>query len=725
VFVNDLQKKQVEPFQADQKSFPRLQHHTQNAQRLLEKLAHNPKLETLLSARSVQEYFKERPDVKEWFCALQNELTQKEQFAFVALLALEQGDVLFPRGEELPKKESFKKTLAIVSAAETFYKPLGGIIGYHKKVLELVEAQLEKKPIEEDVSYSAPPVFDVRTEKNAENTYIRQGIEALPQMAELYAVGGAGDRLQLIDEKTRQPLPAARLEFLAKTLFELLVADLEAREYLYYKLYGKDIICPIVLMTSEEKMNHSEIENLCEKANWFKRGKEHFRFIVQPVTPVISQEGTWAIQGPAELLLKPGGHGVIWKLAKDAEVFDWLLKEQKTALIVRQINNPLAGLDATLLTLFGYGIGHNMSFGFASCPRRENAQEGMNVLKKKNGRYTISNLEYTEFSRLKNHEFQASKCPANTNILFAQIDAVSEAVEKDPIPGMLVNMKLPVHTILDNKRTTLLGARLESTMQNIADVFSSPTKEQLPVFITLNDREKTISVAKKAYTQDASIFETPEGAFFDLLQANYALLKDYCQVEMKEFGSEGQYMQYGPSYLFTYHPALGPLYRIIGQKIRSGKIAQGSELELKIAELDLENFSLDGSLSIESECITAKMNNQEHTRQFSEQVGRARLKNCTIKNKGIDRTCQNCYWKKQIARKECFKIKLDGDSEFVAENIIFEGAYEFVIPHGMRGTAVMAQDGVHLLLEPIRGQAWHWNYAFDENNDIRLTKHVK
>lgn len=35
--------------------------------------------------------------------------------------------------------------------------------------------------------------------------------------------------------------------------------------------------------------------------------------------------------------MKPGGHGVIWKLMIDAGVFDWLGAQGRQAAIVRQI----------------------------------------------------------------------------------------------------------------------------------------------------------------------------------------------------------------------------------------------------------------------------------------------------------------------------------------------------------------------------------------------------
>jgi hypothetical protein len=50
---------------------------------------------------------------------------------------------------------------------------------------------------------------------------------------------------------------------------------------------------------------------------------------------------------------------------------------------VRQISNPMAGVDTTLLALAGTGYLQRRAFGFMSCERVVGAAEGMNVLQEK------------------------------------------------------------------------------------------------------------------------------------------------------------------------------------------------------------------------------------------------------------------------------------------------------------------------------------------------------
>lgn len=104
-------------------------------------------------------------------------------------------------------------------------------------------------------------------------------------------------------------------------------------------------------------------------------------------------------------------------------------------------SNPMAGTDATLLSLSGAGYADSRSFGFASCPRVVGAAEGMNVLLERrmchpDGRiehaYNVTNVEYTEFEKQGIDDVPAApgsqySCfPANTNVLYVGLKASSD-----------------------------------------------------------------------------------------------------------------------------------------------------------------------------------------------------------------------------------------------------------------------------------------------------------
>ena len=62
------------------------------------------------------------------------------------------------------------------------------------------------------------------------------------------------------------------------------------------------------------------------------------RLFEQPLVPVLSAEdGTWLLPEPLAPLMKPGGHGAIWKLMLDQGIFAWLARKRRDAAIVRQI----------------------------------------------------------------------------------------------------------------------------------------------------------------------------------------------------------------------------------------------------------------------------------------------------------------------------------------------------------------------------------------------------
>lgn len=56
------------------------------------------------------------------------------------------------------------------------------------------------------------------------------------------------------------------------------------------------------------------------------------------MVPVVSAEdGQWLLPEPVRPMMKPGGHGAIWKLMLDRGVFEYFSQRRRKAAIVRQI----------------------------------------------------------------------------------------------------------------------------------------------------------------------------------------------------------------------------------------------------------------------------------------------------------------------------------------------------------------------------------------------------
>lgn len=637
----------------------------------------------------------------------------KEEIKIVnIIISLGQADVLFYGIKD--NEEDFlslKNLLFKLIEVDKFYRPLGGLKGYHNKVIELKQAQ-ENIQDRQGLSFYMPKSVDIREKTPSVDTYIDCYLKNMPYIAEVYPLGGAGDRLGLFDEKTKEPLPTAMLKFGGVTLLQRMILDLEAREYLYYKKYNKQITTPIAIMTSDEKDNHQHVLSILKENNWFNRPKDSFKLFKQILVPVIAEDGLWTVNEPLDLVFKPGGHGALWKQMVESNIFLWLKEKNVQSILIRQINNPIAGIDYGLLAFIGYGILKKKSFGFSACQRVVDSAEGVDVLcQEKENRgyyYNHSNIEYTDFAKYNIEDIpfekgtNISKYPSNTNILFASLKEVEKAIEKDPYPGQIVNFKTIFYCLQkDGTKVEKKAARLEMMMQNIADNlkdFSKKdvedlTEDNLQTFVSFNKRLKTISVTKKQY-EKGSILETPVGCYLDLLKNYYNLLKNYCSVTLPKIQTEEDYLKIGPSFVCFLHPALGPIFEDIAKKINKGKISLFSELQLDIAELSLKNFKLNGSLLIFSKCIT-KVNNS-----FSTYVGKCELVDVNIINDGIDRDAENTYWKNDIKRKESLQIILNENSRFYAEGVTFKGNLFIEVPKNTKMTAY--QDNNILKFEMIR-----------------------
>lgn len=404
-----------------------------------------------------------------------------------------------------------------------------------------------------------------------------------------------------------------------------------------------------------------------------------------------------------------------------------MLSQQRPKALVRQINNPIAGIDNGLLAFTGLGLKKDKAFGFAACPSIPNAAEGKDVLREvktdRGYEYSIANIEYTQ------DVTNLDAYPANTNILFVDLKAVEKAVQVYPFPGMNINMKNKAPYITSEGVVGCIEAgRLESTMQNITDamtdIFDHPIEAEeeslLTTYLTLNERLKTISCTKRSYVPGSSMMETPEGCFYDLQTNYYHLFKNLCGMHMPSMPDLEKYFQTHPFNIHL-HPALGPLFSVIAQKIRKGKLSQDSEIRLDIAELELYNLDLDGSLHIIAEAVMGK-NDSNGILQYSWHSGKCVLRNVKVVNAGIDKTKKNIFWKNSVSHCELLKITLFGNAEFHAEDVIFEGSFAIEVPDGIRVTAFMKDKKVCFKKETISSPTWSWKYSFDKEDRIKIEK---
>ncbi|KAL8210763.1 hypothetical protein R6Q57_005200 [Mikania cordata] len=602
---------------------------------------------------------------------------------------------------------SLLKTLRDV---EEFYDCIGGIIGYQLTVLEILSqyAHEEKntnfKNIDNTnsmglqfVKIHPPSVLDLSLDTEYAAQAALWGIEGLPRLGEIYPLGGSADRLGLVDSVTGECLPAAMLPYCGHTLLEGLIRDLQAREFLYFKLFGEQCITPVAIMTSSAKNNHEHITLLCERFKWFGRGRSSFRLFEQPLVPAVNAEdGQWLAKGQFLPVCKPGGHGVIWKLAYEKGIFQWFRDHRREGATVRQVSNVVAATDVTLLAMAGIGLHEGKKLGFASCKRNLGATEGINVLIEKgkpDGTWTygLSCIEYTEFDKFGIDDGSSSNSlqtefPANTNILYVDLNAaehIASSKDEASLPGMVLNVKKTINFVDQfGLQHCVLGGRLECTMQNIADNLANSFPSQCS-----------------------------EG-----VEASLCMQID----------SNDKYADCGPPYLILLHPALGPLWEVTRQKFHGGSISKGSELQLEVSEFLWRNVQLDGSLVVTAENVMGSQidRNHESILQYGYRCARCKLVNVNIRNEGINWSSdKNLYWKHDVQQVEALKVILHGNAEFEAVDVNLEGNHVFEVPDGYRMTVTSGNSGLSIQLNPIKKEfmdsgSWFWKY-------ILKGKHIK
>ncbi|MBS0629664.1 MAG: UTP--glucose-1-phosphate uridylyltransferase [Verrucomicrobia bacterium] len=632
------------------------------------------------------------------------DFSEQEKVVLYSILALGQEHVL--TGVDQEELDVLNSLFPV----EQFYQEIGGLVGYHLTCLWL----LAKKGNEIKGSYYPPEPIDISCECPLTRKSVISALEHLDEMAEIYPLGGAADRLSLSKDDPGIFQIAATLEFCEKALLERLIEDLQAREFLYYKIFQKQVRVPIVLMTSEEKGGTTQVNKSFKEKNWYGKRREDIFLFSQPLVPTMDKEGRWSMIGKGKLLLKPGGHGVVWKLAKESGAFDWLEKRGKTKALVRQINNLVASVDYGLLAFLGIGFDEKKDLGFAACPCAKGVSEGVNVVVETDQGLCLTNIEYCEGVE------SVPSTLANTNLLFVSIETIKQLLQTCPIPGMLVNAKKMKYRDASGLIQEKEVVRLESTMQNIADALVEPS-EITRSYITVNKRKKTISTIKKEFAFGSSMLQTPEQCYLDMMENGRDLLVNYCHFQVPNLNDSMSFFQDGPSFIFLYHPALGPLYEIIQQKLKKGRLAVGSELKLKIAELYVENLDVDGSLEIVTDSIMGHQD-EEGVIQYSDQTGKCILKNVRVRNSGINREASRSFWKDEIVHREKCEIFIEQGGEFYAENVNFRGEIFIRVPSGVKMTAYMQDGRVEFIQEVLDCPSWCWKYQINEQDGIELRR---
>jgi UTP---glucose-1-phosphate uridylyltransferase len=595
-------------------------------------------------------------------------LDDRDKELFSKLFQIGQGEILLSLKYS---EENAANLIRTLSEIEDFFASIGGILGYQEALKKIKSPE----PFDKDILQA--PAICLKNSVKDHKEAISAAIDHLPELAEVYAVGGAADRLNL--KSGSSMLPAACLKINGKTLLESLIHDLEAKEWLYYKIHGKTVTVPCVMMTSFEKDNQAHIYNILKEHEFFQRPPESMMIFHQPLVPMVDEDLNWQTINNSSLFLKPGGHGAIWGLCLKEKIFDKLIQEGIKKLSIRQINNPIACIDFGHLAFLGYGFLKNRDFGFFACERFAGSQEGINVvLRDKKNQYALTNIEYCQLKSVGiddvADENGLSHFPANTNVLFADLATLKHLTQRHCLPGQILNFK---PFAWDGQLKPL--ARLETMMQNMADYLTESELNLRKTFMTLSPRLKTIAPVKKQKTTLSLWDETPQACFYQFMK-NAEDLLDRCGIVHNNLESIDKFYQH-PPFIFSYMPALGPIFDLICQKLQGGILHNGAYLELGLTELKMTSIDLKGALKITA---LNPYGYKSGKREFSEYCGRALIENCRFENTGIDLENSIHFYQDSPQFLEKCEVILEGFSEFHAKDVCFKGNYLFKVPNGYR-----------------------------------------
>ena len=135
---------------------------------------------------SVQQALATHPDIQEFLQTAPLKVT----YVLKVAGALNQYDSLFAGLDTVKdKNEALNQLASTLITVDDFYKPMGGLLGYHKTVLSLL---MTKEPEIAKDRFYPPPTNDVRQKTKDVWKYCYTGVKSLPKSSQIFVLGGAG-----------------------------------------------------------------------------------------------------------------------------------------------------------------------------------------------------------------------------------------------------------------------------------------------------------------------------------------------------------------------------------------------------------------------------------------------------------------------------------------------------------------------------------------------------
>ncbi len=496
-----------------------------------------------------------------------------------------------PPGTHDEDKASFLAALAKIDGSYP-----GGLAGYIANARRLLaEAKAGKNPFEGFVP-EQPDTVDLTSFNDAFERYEALGAGKFDKVGIVLVAGGLGERLGYNGIK-----------------LDIAVEVLESTTYL--KHYADNLLAmqarsasgrpvPFVIMVSQDT-GPKTIESL-EANDYFGLDREQVHVLRQELVPAIADnDGTLALEGKYELVLKPHGHGDIHMLLHTSGVAGKLHAEGiEYLMFIQDTNGPNFN---TMPAAIGVSVEHGYDFNSLAINRVPGEAVGGLARLVGNGREMTINVEYNQLDPLLRatvspegdvaNEHGFSMFPGNCNTLVVRMDTYVRILRQSQgIIAEFVNPKYADGTKSAFKKPT----RLETMMQDLPKLFGPEEKVGVTIFerswsFSPNKNNVADAAAKVAAGGPADAGATAENDFYAAGRARLRVAGMRVE-EAEEVKILGVPFTLGPKAILR--PSFALTLAEGRAKVSGGSISGEATLIVEGRDIRLEGVELSGSSAL-------------------------------------------------------------------------------------------------------------------------------
>lgn len=482
----------------------------------------------------------------------------------------------------------------------------GGLAGYISNARRLLaEAKEGGNPFEGFVPHH-PDAVDLTTFNETYDHYEALGQRQFGKMGVVLVAGGLGERLGYNGIKLDIPVEVVETTpYLAH--YAACLKAMEAR-------MESPRPVPFIIMVSPD--TDAKTRMALKNNNYFGLREEQVHILKQAPVPAISDnEGSLALKGKYELVLKPHGHGDIHMLLHTSGLAARLEREGiEHLLFIQDTNGQVFNAMPAAL-----GVSVEKGFDFNSIAVNRIPGEAVGALAKlvRADKELTLNVEYNQLDPLLRATVSPegdvpdgngfSIFPGNINVLVVRMASYVRILEKSQgIIAEFVNPKYADETKTSFSKPT----RLETMMQDLPKLFGPDEKVGVSIFdrrwsFSANKNNKADAAARHAAGGPPESAATAESDFYLAGRLRLAAAGTAVE-EAREELILGVPFTLGPKVLLR--PSFAMALAEVREKISGGAISGESTLVLDGKDIALEGVELSGrSALVVKACAGAKV----------------------------------------------------------------------------------------------------------------------